>query len=78
MKQNNFIRGRGAQQNTPNKFLKHIHEIQQDFLEFCRKEGEEAIQRKTQYLAVFPKTIVNKGCINLIGSISVRVSLFNE
>lgn len=60
MKQNNFIRGRGAQQNTPNKFLKHIHEIQQDFLEFCRKEGEEAIQKKTQYLAVFPKTIVNK------------------
>lgn len=60
MKQNNFIKGRGAQHNTPNKFLKYIHEIEQDFLEFCEKEGEEATKRKTEYLAVFPKTIVNK------------------
>lgn len=60
MKQDQFIKGRGAQQNTPNRFLKHIHELQQDFLEFCRKEGEDATRIKTQYLSVFPKTIVNK------------------
>jgi DNA repair photolyase len=60
LKKDGFIKGRGAQHNTPNKFLKHIHEIQHDFLEFCKKENEEAKPRKTQYLAVFPKTIVNK------------------
>lgn len=31
-----------------------------DFLEFCRIEGEEADNNKTQYIPIFPKTIVNK------------------
>ncbi|BAO75680.1 radical SAM domain protein [Winogradskyella sp. PG-2] len=34
--------------------------MRDDFLEFCKKEGEVADKNKTQYLNVFPKTIVNK------------------
>ena len=60
MTKETFIKGRGAQKNSPNKFLKDIHEIRDDFLEFCRVEGEEADKNKTQYLPIFPKTIVNK------------------
>ncbi|MFS4466406.1 PA0069 family radical SAM protein [Maribacter sp. 2210JD10-5] len=56
----NTIKGRGAQQNVPNKFLQHIYETRDDFLEFCRVEGEEADNNRTQYIPIFPKTIVNK------------------
>jgi len=55
-----YIKGRGAQQNTPNRFLENSHETRDDFLEFCRLEGEEADKNKTQYIPIFPKTIVNK------------------
>ena len=58
--QKEYLKGRGAQQNTPNKFLEHIYETRDDFLEFCRIEGEEADKNKTQYVPIFPKTIVNK------------------
>jgi len=57
---NKPIKGRGAQQNVPNKFLDHIYETRADFLEFCRIEGEEADNNRTQYIPIFPKTIVNK------------------
>ncbi len=60
MEPKEFLKGRGAQQNTPNKFLKHVYEMREDFLEFCRLEGEEAENNKTQYIPIFPKTIVNK------------------
>ncbi|MFD2100344.1 PA0069 family radical SAM protein [Flagellimonas iocasae] len=60
MESKEFLKGRGAQQNTPNKFLKHVYEMREDFLEFCRVEGEEAENNKTQYIPIFPKTIVNK------------------
>ncbi len=60
MNNKNSIKGRGAQQNTPNKFLQHIYETRAEFLEFCRIEGEEASNTKTQYIPIFPKTIVNK------------------
>ena len=60
MRQSNFIKGRGVQQHTPNKFLKHVHEKREDFLEFCRLEGEAADDNKTAYIPIFPKTIVNK------------------
>ena len=60
MKKKTYIKGRGAQKNTSNKFLQHIHEIREDFLEFCHIEGEEAENNKTQYIPIFPKTIVNK------------------
>ncbi|UWX55114.1 PA0069 family radical SAM protein [Maribacter litopenaei] len=54
------IKGRGAQLNTPNKFLQHIYETRDDFTEFCRLEGEAADKNKTQYIPIFPKTIVNE------------------
>ncbi|WP_179344716.1 PA0069 family radical SAM protein [Winogradskyella ursingii] len=54
------IKGRGAQKNVHNRFFELSHEIRNDFLEFCQKEGEEVDLNKTQYLNVFPKTIVNK------------------
>ncbi|MFS4455181.1 PA0069 family radical SAM protein [Maribacter sp. 2304DJ31-5] len=60
MKLKKTIKGRGAQQNAPNKFLQHIYETRDDFLEFCRIEGEEADDNRTQYIPIFPKTIVNK------------------
>lgn len=54
------IKGRGAQLNVPNRFFELQHEMREDFLEYCEKEGEEADKNKTRYLEVFPKTIVNK------------------
>jgi len=60
MNHNPAIKGRGAQLNVSNKFLELYHEKREDFLEFCRIEGEESDRNETQYLEVFPKTIVNK------------------
>ncbi len=60
MKKQEFRKGRGAQQNTPNRFLEHIYETRDDFLEFCRVDGEEADNNRTQYIPIYPKTIVNK------------------
>lgn len=60
MYQNNFLKGRGAQQNVHNKFERHIYEKRDDFLEFCRIEGELSDTNKTEYIPIFPKTIVNK------------------
>ncbi len=60
MKQEDYIKGRGAQQNTSNKFFQYSYETRDDFLEFCRIEGEDADNNKTQYIPIFPKTIVNK------------------
>ncbi|WP_341216654.1 PA0069 family radical SAM protein [uncultured Wocania sp.] len=54
------IKGRGAQLNVPNRFFELSHDMRDDFLEFCQKEGEESDKNKTLYLEVFPKTIVNK------------------
>lgn len=60
MSSDDYLKGRGAQKNTPNQFLQHVYEMREDFLEFCRIEGEEAESNKTQYIPIFPKTIVNK------------------
>lgn len=60
LKSEDYIKGRGAQQNIPNRFLEHIYETRDDFLEFCRIEGEEADKNRTQYIPIFPKTILNK------------------
>lgn len=54
------LKGRGAQVNIANRFFELSHEIRDDFLEFCAKEGEIVDNNKTNYLEVFPKTIVNK------------------
>lgn len=55
-----YIKGRGAQRNINNRFSELSSELRDDFLEFCHVEGEEADRNKTQYLPIFPKTIVNK------------------
>ena len=60
MNPKSILKGRGAQLNVPNRFFELSHEIRDDFLEFCAKEGEQADKNKTLYLDVFPKTIVNK------------------
>ena len=60
MKSKHYIKGRGAQQNVHNRFLEHVYETREDFLEFCRVEGESPEATQTEYLPVFPKTIVNK------------------
>lgn len=60
MSSKSVIKGRGAQRNVHNRFFELSHEMRDDFLEFCEKEGEIADKNKTQYLNVFPKTIVNK------------------
>ncbi|SHG76775.1 PA0069 family radical SAM protein [Winogradskyella jejuensis] len=60
MSDTSVIKGRGAQHNSHNRFLELSYEMRDDFLEFCHKEGEIADKNKTQYLNVFPKTIVNK------------------
>ncbi|TDU43616.1 DNA repair photolyase [Gelidibacter sediminis] len=60
MDPNPTIKGRGAQINVPNKFFQLSHEMRDDFLEYCAKEGEDADKNRTLYLEVFPKTIVNK------------------
>lgn len=55
-----YIKGRGAQLNTHNRFLKHEHIIRDDFLNYCDRENEKADTNKTTYLEIFPKTIINK------------------
>ena len=55
-----YLKGRGAQQNSHNRFEQLTSEWRKDFLEYCLKEGELAEADKTSYLPVFPKTIVNK------------------
>ena len=60
MKSQSLIHGRGAQKNVHNRFFELSHDMRDDFLEYCEKEGELADKNKTLYLPVFPKTIVNR------------------
>lgn len=60
MNSKSTIKGRGAQYNTDNRFFEFSHEVRNDFLEYCEKEGELTNKNKTQYLNIYPKTIVNK------------------
>ncbi len=55
-----YLKGRGAQHNSHNKFEKLHSEWRDDFLEYCLKQGELADTNKTTYIPVFPKSIVNK------------------
>lgn len=57
---NSIPKGRGAQINVSNKFFAQSHELRDDFLEYCALEDEEVDNNRTQFLEVFPKTIVNK------------------
>jgi DNA repair photolyase len=60
MKGDEIIKGRGAQQQVTNRFSLFSYEMRDDFLNFCAAEGEEAIDSRTSFIDVFPKTIVNK------------------
>lgn len=55
-----YIKGRGAQHNTHNKFIQHQHQVLDDFLNYCEVENESADNNKTTYLEIYPKTILNK------------------
>jgi len=55
-----IIKGRGAQHHTANRFLAHHHKPEDDFLNYCHDEGEEAQSNKTVFIKTFPKTIVNE------------------
>ena len=54
------IKGHGVQGHVSNRFFEFSHEMREDFLEYCYKEGEQTEKNKTNSLQVFPKTIVNK------------------
>jgi len=58
--QKEYIKGRGAQKNTHNRFLKHQHTIESDFLNYCYQENEASDSNRTEYIEIFPKTILNK------------------
>ena len=60
MPQENYIKGRGAQNQVANRFLEHSYEMRDDFLNYCAAEGEEARDNRTSFIDTFPKTIVNK------------------
>lgn len=60
MKPETYIKGRGAQTKISNRFAEHSHEVLDEFLEYCNKEGEDPDPNRTNYLEIFPKTIVNK------------------
>ncbi len=53
------VKGRGAQTNTLNQFDKEIHSLEESFQEYCHLEGEN-LSKKTEFIRVFPKSIVNK------------------
>lgn len=54
-----LLKGRGAQKPIQNRFERHRQEPRADFLEYSRRQGE-ATSVRTQYLKVYPKSIVNK------------------
>lgn len=54
------LKGRGAQQNTPNRFFTERHEWLDDFLNHCHAEAEDVESNQTTYIEVHPKTVVNK------------------
>lgn len=60
IKKSEYIKGRGAQINIHNRFSQHKHTVEDDFLNHCLTENESADNNKTQYLEIFPKTILNK------------------
>jgi DNA repair photolyase len=52
--QNTYLKGRGAQINPPNRFEKHIYD------ENPRVDLDEDEKLQTEYIDVFPKTMLNK------------------
>jgi len=60
IKKINYIKGRGAQTNTHNRFFAQENVIEDDFLNHCHAINENPDTNRTQYLEIFPKTILNK------------------
>ncbi|HEX9979572.1 MAG TPA: PA0069 family radical SAM protein [Flavobacterium sp.] len=58
--ENQYIKGRGAQKNVQNRFFAESVERLDEFLNYCHLEGDAPDDNRTQFLEVFPKTIVNK------------------
>jgi len=58
--QQNFIKGRGAQEKIHNRFSEHHHEFRDDFLNYLKREDETINNTSTTFIETFPKTIVNK------------------
>ena len=54
------VKGRGAQVNPDNKFLKNSFQSDPEYQEFARQFEENLEAPKTQIIRVHPKTIVNK------------------
>jgi len=60
-KSDSYKKGRGAQINTHNKYLQYQYQTEDEYLEFLRINGEDtSLEKKTKYIEVYPKTIVNK------------------
>lgn len=55
-----IVKGRGAQMNPNNSFLKNNYEVRDDFKEHCNLENEDVESQRTKYLDIFPKTIISK------------------
>ena len=55
-----YIKGRGAQKNVPNRFFSESEERLDDFLNYCAAEGDHPDDNRTRFLPVFPKSILNK------------------
>lgn len=60
MEENDFIKGRGAQKNVHNRFEAHSSQTLDEYLNYCEAEGDLPEGNRTQFMEVFPKTIVNK------------------
>ena len=54
------VKGRGAQVNPDNKFLKNSFQSDPEYQEFSRQFEENQEAPKTQIIRVHPKTIINK------------------
>lgn len=69
MDEHTFKKGRGAQINTHNRFEKNEYLQEEEFLEYLKTNNEDTTgAKKTQYIKVYPKTIVNKVTSPDIGS----------
>ena len=55
-----YIHGRGAQLNPHNKFLSLSYEEDLNYTEYCYQNDELVSADKTQFIEVYPKSIVNK------------------
>lgn len=43
-----------------NRFLQYDEIVEDEYLNYCEKEGDEPESNRTQYIEIFPKTIINK------------------